>query len=233
MRSIVVSPSAHERRDHEPRGRAQVGRHHGRARQPRHALDDRRVAFDLDRRAEAAQFLHVHEAVLEDRLGDAVRAVGDAVERHELRLHVGRERRIFGRAHVRADERMAVRAHADRVVRRSRARRPPRAACRAPRRACAGARRARRPRRRPRRRGRGRAQERAGLDAVRHDRVTRAVQPLDAFDRRCGRCRRRRSSRPSRRARRRGRRPPARAPRSRSSSCRRRASRPSSGSRCR
>ena len=38
--------------------------------------------------------LHVHEAVLEDRLVDHADAVGDAVQRHELRLHVGRERRV-------------------------------------------------------------------------------------------------------------------------------------------
>ncbi len=71
------------------------------------------ISIDAPRRLE---LLHVHEAVLEDRLGDAVGAVRDAVERHELRLHVGRERRVLRRADVRADQRVAVRAHADRVV---------------------------------------------------------------------------------------------------------------------
>ena len=54
--------------------------------------------------------LHVHEAVLEDRLGDHRRAVGDAVERHELRLHVGRERRVLRGADVTARGRAVARA---------------------------------------------------------------------------------------------------------------------------
>ncbi len=58
------------------------------------AFDDRGAALDLDVGAEALQLLHVHHPVLEDRLGDHGRAVGDRHQRHELRLHVGRERRI-------------------------------------------------------------------------------------------------------------------------------------------
>src|SRR3546814_3371154 len=44
--------------------------------------------------AQAHQFLHVHEAVLEDRLVDDADAFGDAVHGHELRLHVGGETRM-------------------------------------------------------------------------------------------------------------------------------------------
>ena len=36
----------------------------------------------------------MHVAVLENRFGNHRGAVGDAVHRHELRLHIGRERRI-------------------------------------------------------------------------------------------------------------------------------------------
>ena len=41
--------------------------------------------------AETGQFLHMHEAVLENRLGDARGAFGAGHQRHELRLKVGRE----------------------------------------------------------------------------------------------------------------------------------------------
>src|SRR3546814_16595496 len=47
------------------------------------------VAFDVDLGAQEHQFLHVHEAVLEDRLVDDADAFGDAVHGHELRLNVG------------------------------------------------------------------------------------------------------------------------------------------------
>jgi hypothetical protein len=94
MRSIVVSPSRHQAGDDQARRGAQVGRHHGRALQPVHALHHRGVAVDADVGAEALQLDRVHEAVLEDGLADHRHALGDRVERHELRLHVGREGRI-------------------------------------------------------------------------------------------------------------------------------------------
>ena len=43
--------------------------------------------------AEAGELLHVHEAVLEDRLADARGALGPRHQGHELRLQVGREAR--------------------------------------------------------------------------------------------------------------------------------------------
>ena len=57
------------------------------------ALDGRGLAVELDAGAEPRQLLHVHEAVLEDRLGDARGALGAGHQRHELRLQVGREAR--------------------------------------------------------------------------------------------------------------------------------------------
>ena len=75
-------------------GSAQVGRHQRRAGHVSDAAHDRGIAFELDVGAEALQFERVHEAVLEHGLGDDADAFGDAVERGELRLHVGRERGI-------------------------------------------------------------------------------------------------------------------------------------------
>jgi hypothetical protein len=100
--------------DHEARGRAKVGRHHVRAGEPRHAAHDRRRALDLDVGAEALQLLHVHHAVLEDRLGDHRGAAGARRERHELRLHVGRERRVRRGAQARRRE-LALARDPDRV----------------------------------------------------------------------------------------------------------------------
>src|SRR3954470_19404651 len=55
--------------DDEARRRPQVGRPDVRAGERIRALHHGRVALDVDVRAEAAQLLHVHEAVLEDGLG--------------------------------------------------------------------------------------------------------------------------------------------------------------------
>ncbi|CAG4927213.1 unnamed protein product, partial [Acidocella sp. C78] len=77
--------------EHQRERGAQVGRHHRRAGQRRHAAHDRRRAMHVDARAHAVEFGHVHEAVLEDRLGDHRGALGHRHQRHELRLHVGHE----------------------------------------------------------------------------------------------------------------------------------------------
>ena len=55
------------------------------------AGDGRHLAVEMDVGAEAGELLHVHEAVLEDRLADVRGAVGAADQRHELGLQVGRE----------------------------------------------------------------------------------------------------------------------------------------------
>ncbi len=66
----------------------------GAAVEARHAANDRGVAFDANVRAEASHLQHVHEAVLEDRLGHRRDAFRDRVQRRELRLHIRRERGI-------------------------------------------------------------------------------------------------------------------------------------------
>ena len=156
------------------------------------------------------------------------RAVGARGERHHLRLHVGgkpgvrrgaeleRRERSAPRTRIASPRTVIVGAGLAQLVEH----RVERVGLRAGERRVAAGRRDRR-------------EERAGLDAVRHDRVRRAVQAVDTLDRRCGRFRRRRCAPPSRRGSARDRRLPARARRSRASSCRRRAWPPSSGSRCR
>ena len=62
-----------------------------RALQPLDAVDRRHLAVEMDVGAEAGELLHVHEAVLEDRLADVRGAVGAADQRHQLRLEVGGE----------------------------------------------------------------------------------------------------------------------------------------------
>jgi hypothetical protein len=53
----------------------------------------------VDVRAQAHHLVHVHEAVFEDGLGHHARGAGAMhIQRHELRLHVGREARVFGGA---------------------------------------------------------------------------------------------------------------------------------------
>ncbi len=152
-------------------------------------------------RAQAQQLVDVHEAVLEDRLGDRRRAVGDAVERHQLRLHVGRERRVLAGANARPraaapSARTRIQPSPASIVApasRSLSITASRWSARAPAQhdVAAG--------------GRDGAEEGAGLDPVGDDPVRDAVQR--ARRRRCGSgsCRGPRSARPSRSASRRGR----------------------------
>ena len=60
-----------ERGDHQRHRGAQIGRHHRRALQALDALDGRGLAVEMDAGAEPRQFLHMHEAVFENRFGDA------------------------------------------------------------------------------------------------------------------------------------------------------------------
>jgi hypothetical protein len=105
------APSGHQAGQHQARRGAQVRRHHRRGGQLVHALDDRGVALEPDLGAHAAHFQHVHEAVFENRLDDGADAVRHRVERGELRLHVGRKRRIRRGAHV--DRARPAAAHVD------------------------------------------------------------------------------------------------------------------------
>ena len=82
--------------DHQAGRCAQIGRHDAGAGELLDTLHHRSASVDLDLRAQAHQFVDVHEAVLEDGLGHGGRAMRNAVERHELGLHVGRETRVLG-----------------------------------------------------------------------------------------------------------------------------------------
>src|SRR5574343_1401483 len=162
--------------DQRSRG-AQVGGHHGGAFQAIDAADDDVVALDLDVGPEAHQFVDVHEAVFENRLADGRHAIGNAVEGHELRLHVGREGRVRRRAQadrlqalgsdeadrIALDGDLAAGVHQlvdDGVEVGGRGLEQADIA--------AG--------------NRGGAQVGTGLDAVGHDRMGRAVQLVDALD---------------------------------------------------
>jgi len=72
-----------------------------------------RVAFQANLRPQAPHLQHVHEAVLEDRLGDGADTGGYRVERGELRLHVGRERGVRGGAHIDRLQRPPAHLHLD------------------------------------------------------------------------------------------------------------------------
>ena len=72
-----------------------------RAGQTGRAMNVHAVAVDSHLRAQAHQFGGMHEAILEDRLGDHRIAFGLRHERHVLSLHVGRESGVDGRGHVR------------------------------------------------------------------------------------------------------------------------------------
>ena len=67
-------------REHERRRSAQIRGHDGRAREPLDAARDDGVALDREVRAEALQLERVLEAILEDRLRDRRRALGDGVQ---------------------------------------------------------------------------------------------------------------------------------------------------------
>ena len=72
------------------------------------------AAVDLDVGAHAHQFLHVHEAVLEDVFCYLADAFGLRGKRHVLRLHVGGKARIFFGGDV-GGAQFAIAAHANRI----------------------------------------------------------------------------------------------------------------------
>ena len=78
-----------ERGDHQRHRGAQIGRHHRRAVEALDAFDGRGLTIEMDVGAEPRQFLHVHETVLEDGLGDVRGSLGARHQRHQLRLQVG------------------------------------------------------------------------------------------------------------------------------------------------
>ena len=89
--------------DDQRDGGAQIRRHDRRALQLADALDDCRLARQRDVCAEPGKLLHMHEAVLEDGLGDARLAFGHRHQAHELGLQIGREagERLGGHVHRR------------------------------------------------------------------------------------------------------------------------------------
>src|SRR5689334_21177306 len=75
-----------EPRQHERDGCAEIGRHYRGAGEARHAAHHRRCAMDIDVGAHATELRYMHEAVLEDGLGDHRRPFGRGHRRHHLCL---------------------------------------------------------------------------------------------------------------------------------------------------
>ena len=156
---------------------AQIRRHHIGAIQTRNARNRGGIPIDFDVCAQPDQFSGVHKAVFKDRFADEGGALGNAVERHELRLHVGRESRVRVGTHI---NRLAARRRLECNLMRPTADLTTGFAqfiensleiiCRSMRQAHAAARR------------RGGAQIGAGLDAIGHDSMRRAMQGINAFD---------------------------------------------------
>jgi len=65
-----------------------------------HAFKHSHFAVDLDVCAQAHQLVDVHEAVFKNGFGHLRCALGNRVQHHELRLHVGGEAWVFGGAEV-------------------------------------------------------------------------------------------------------------------------------------
>ena len=82
------------------RGGAKIRAHDSSGLERRLAADGGGAAGEGDVRAHADEFLHVHEAVLEDVLGDAAGSFGLGGEGHELGLHVGGEAGVLFGGHV-------------------------------------------------------------------------------------------------------------------------------------
>ena len=77
--------------DDQRRGSAQIRRHHRRARQgfpPAHRGD---MVGALNVGAHSLQFLYVHKTIFEDGFRNRRRPFGQAVDRHYLRLQIGRK----------------------------------------------------------------------------------------------------------------------------------------------
>ncbi len=77
--------------EHQARRAAQIARHDRGADQMSDALDHYRGTLPEELRAHAGQLGDVHEPLGVDLLGDDAVAVGQAQQRHHLRLQVGRE----------------------------------------------------------------------------------------------------------------------------------------------
>ncbi len=100
------------------RRRAQIGRHHLRARKLLHAVTDSGIALDLRVRAHTDQLRNVHEAVFKDRFGDHAGPFRYRVKQRELGLHIGREARVRRGTHVDRFRTVAVHIEADPVFAR-------------------------------------------------------------------------------------------------------------------
>ncbi len=85
---------------HQPGRCPQIGRHDRRGGQPVDPRTDSRIALELDVGAHALQLEYMLESILENSLGDCANALSHGIHRAELRLHIRRKRRVWGRADI-------------------------------------------------------------------------------------------------------------------------------------
>ena len=107
--------------DQRDRG-AQIGRHDRRALEVGHARDHGGVVLKVNFGAETGELGHVHEAVFENRLGDARYAAGAGHQGHELGLKIGRKGGEGRGRHVHGGNAPAVARDPDALVGRRDAR---------------------------------------------------------------------------------------------------------------
>ncbi len=105
----------HQSREDQARARAQVRRHHRRARQTLDSVDDGQAAFLADVRPQAVELGHVDEAVRVDLLGDDADAIGQGQKHRDLALKIGGKARIRQRRDIDGAE-IAVAGHLHGVV---------------------------------------------------------------------------------------------------------------------
>src|SRR5690606_20796600 len=80
--------------------RPQITRHDRSALELLHAGDDGSIALDIDVRTHTVHSMGLNHAVLKHCFDHGASALGDSVERSELRLHIRRKARVRRRAHI-------------------------------------------------------------------------------------------------------------------------------------
>src|SRR5271163_354027 len=104
-----------DQRRNNQRGRGpQIAGQYGGAAERSLAVNHSAAPIDLDIRSHAVEFLSMHIAILENVFGEKAGALGLGCQSHVLRLHIGRETRIFFGDDVGSLERSAAQ-HAHRV----------------------------------------------------------------------------------------------------------------------
>ena len=90
----------HQARQNQTGGGAQVGGHYRRTVEFFHTAHNCGIAFHFNIRPHALQFLHMHKAIFKYGFNNGAGALGDCIQGHKLRLHVGGKRRVRRGTHA-------------------------------------------------------------------------------------------------------------------------------------